>query len=242
MFTSALERGVGICPRDVVRESMRIELTRRADAEIGARMVGAGMPIPADVDIGLGRPTFYGSAVDQHFRFYGTVRRRARAELRDLAQLPDWADLGIKFASSLVVSQIESEISKYGGAIVGGPTFHGGRSFDLVGRGEERKTIKIACVEFGIVVTVTARLRCSLNVHGSRIVDLTVTEVNRNVDTDIKPFTPPGIGHLLEGLISSAVSRLIPAMNYNRRFVIESAERVDIQIDGAALRVFVKMP
>lgn len=243
-FAVRQTRSLSLCPTESLSTSMRIWLVREATRHVEASLIGSFVP-PFDFEMGFGRPQYYGSGFDENLRIFGAWGRRSRGRVPFLGALPDWAHIGAKFSTSVLVDKLNALASRVGARLVSGPNFFPGQRFEVVGQVERSFTKRIGCVRFRADVTVKVRLNCSVRVSNGNVLVFRAEPLGSpdvKVETHPRRLVPPVLQSLIDGYLGEVAESFIPNFNIPpEHYPLGMVRQAEVDLDSQRLVIYMEM-
>jgi hypothetical protein len=228
-YERLLTRGAHFCPGSEFSSAEQMLILGQVGPAL--ELVVGPLPLPALPNLPLGRPAFYAGQMGELVSLPATIRKRTRRYVAPLASIPAWADAALKLVPDALIRYIGEEVRKNGASIVAGPTYHLG-GFDITVRRQDNYTRRVGCVDFGIVVTITIVLQCSLSVDAVPQFIIRILDIGRDINVDIKPDVLTDILEHFTNIAIDFVEGFLRLVNRELTFPLHGVERAEVDVSA----------
>jgi hypothetical protein len=232
-----ITRGPHFCPAGDISPEFQA-LVRK---EVGKALERIERPVsvPKMPDLGFGDVDFYAPMFGELVRIHGAIRKRSRQTVPLANALPDWADTGLKIVPELIVSKVQSEITRHNLRVTSGPLYRGNNAFDIGARMYFSYRSKIGFISYGADVYGDAVIRTQVRIENRNILVVDSWDIDRRVRVELKP----DLGWLLDWLereMEKRLTRLLPKLQRSQKFPLFSARRAEVDISSERFMVYMQ--
>lgn len=218
-------------------DSIERQLRGVADQQL-KNQFGQDIPAMPSIDFGQGEPTFYSTDFDANasiYRFFGTFRNRRRSRTARITKVEEWAQLAIKFHSTVFTDMVAKQVRE-AGAQLGQINFIGDNKFTMTAHASGSMTKKVGCTRFGVVINLTFYLEGHIFSGYGGAIGLSVKQ-SRNPKVDVR-YTPRGLDWLIgwtDKWVERKIRDMVPVVNFNRQFYVNKAHKLSLDLNAERL-------
>ncbi|MFC1672748.1 hypothetical protein ACFL12_01225 [Pseudomonadota bacterium] len=230
-------RGPHFCPAGDMPKEFQALVSE--DVSDKVKTYEGPISMPQLPDFGLGDVDYYAPMFSDLVRVHGSVRKRSRTPSPAVASLPDWADTGIKIVPELIIAGVQSQISRNGLTINGGPWYRGKNAFDIAASMHFSYRDKIGCITYGADVYGDVVIRTQARIEHRNILILDTWDISNNVRVDLKP----SLGWLndwLERRMEDMLASRIPRIRHKKTIPLLSARRAEVDVSAERFMVYMQ--